>query len=59
VGVRLTLSAEGEASRWSVGRRGKARMTLSFPDWPQGGAAPATFEVLVVDPERKVEGKNL
>jgi hypothetical protein len=33
--------------------KGKAKVTLSFPDWPEGHVAPATFEVPVVDPELK------
>jgi hypothetical protein len=33
--------------------KGQAKVTLSFPDWKEGKVAPATFEVPVVEPERK------
>ena len=28
---------------------GKAKITLSFPDWRESNVAPATFEVPIVD----------
>jgi hypothetical protein len=28
---------------------GKARITLSFPDWKEGNVAPTTVEVPIVD----------
>jgi hypothetical protein len=30
---------------------GKAKVTLSFPDWAEGQVAPATFEVPIAEPE--------
>jgi hypothetical protein len=30
---------------------GKAKVTLSFPDWKEGQVAPTTQEVRVVDPK--------
>jgi hypothetical protein len=30
---------------------GKAKITLSFADWKEGKVTPATFEVLMVEPE--------
>jgi hypothetical protein len=38
--------------------KGKARVTLSFANWPEGRVEPATFEVPVVDPEPKARGKK-
>jgi hypothetical protein len=32
--------------------KGKAKVTLSFPDWKEAKIAPATFEVPVVDSPR-------
>jgi len=32
---------------------GKAKVTLSFPDWKEGKVAPATFEIPVVEPAKK------
>ena len=32
---------------------GKAKVTLSFPDWKEGHVAPATFEVLVLNADAK------
>jgi len=29
---------------------GKAKVTISFPDWPEAKLAPTTFEVDVKDP---------
>jgi len=29
--------------------KGKAKVTLSFPDWKEAAIAPATFEVPIVD----------
>lgn len=37
--------------------KGKAKVTLSFPDWKDGRVAPATYEVPVVDPEPKAENR--
>jgi hypothetical protein len=31
---------------------GKAKITLSFPDWREGKVAPATFEVPIVDAKK-------
>jgi hypothetical protein len=33
--------------------KGKAKVTLSFPDWKDAEVAPATYEVPVIDPEPK------
>jgi hypothetical protein len=30
---------------------GKAKITLSFPTWKEPTVAPATFEVLIVEPK--------
>ncbi len=30
---------------------GKAKVTLSFPDWKEGNVAPAQFEVPIIEPE--------
>jgi hypothetical protein len=37
---------------------GKAKITLSFPDWKEGRVAPATYEVTVVDAEPKSVSQN-
>jgi len=29
---------------------GKARVTLSFPDWKEARVEPATFEIRITDP---------
>ncbi len=31
--------------------KGKAKITLSFPDWNEGNVAPAQFEVPIIEPE--------
>ena len=31
--------------------KGKAKATLSFPDWKEGKVAPATFELPILEPE--------
>jgi hypothetical protein len=36
---------------------GKARLTLSFPDWKEGKVTPATFDVHIEEP--KVKGNPL
>ena len=33
--------------------KGKAKVTLSFPDWKGGKVTPATFEVPVAEPGEK------
>ena len=33
--------------------KGKAKVKLSFDSWQEGKVAPATFEVPVVDAEKK------
>jgi hypothetical protein len=43
------VRAPGEAGK------GKAKVTLSFPDWKDGRAAPATYEVAVEDAEPQLE----
>jgi hypothetical protein len=30
---------------------GKAKVTVSFPDWKEGEVTPATFEVPIGEPE--------
>jgi hypothetical protein len=37
---------------------GKARVTLSFPDWKEGRVSPATVEVPVVDRAPEVRRKQ-
>jgi hypothetical protein len=32
---------------------GKAKVTLSFPDWREGEVAPATFEVPIVEADAR------
>ena len=34
---------------------GKAKITVTFLDWKEGNVAPATFEVPVVDEEKKAK----
>lgn len=34
---------------------GKAKITVSFPDWGKDHVAPATFEIPVLEPEPKGE----
>jgi hypothetical protein len=34
---------------------GKARVTLSFPDWKEGQVAPATFELPIADAQPAAE----
>jgi len=35
--------------------KGNAKVTLSFDAWKEGKVAPATFEVPVVDEEKKAK----
>jgi hypothetical protein len=35
------------------GATGRAKVTLSFPDWKEGEVSPATFEVPVVGQRKK------
>lgn len=37
--------------------KGKAKVTLSFPDWKDVHVYPATYEVPVVDPEPRAEDR--
>lgn len=37
---------------------GKAKVTLSFPDWKEGSVAPATFEVPIGPPEPRSRGND-
>jgi len=32
---------------------GKAKVTITFPDWKEGSVGPATLEVAVADREKK------
>lgn len=32
---------------------GKAKLSLSFPDWKEGKVTPATFAVLIEEPKMK------
>jgi hypothetical protein len=34
---------------------GKAKITISFPDWKEGNVAPATFEVQIGDEVPRVK----
>jgi hypothetical protein len=36
---------------------GKAKITLSFPEWKEGKVTPATFDVVIAEP--KVKGHPL
>jgi len=37
---------------------GKAKVTLSFPDWKEGKVIPASFEVPVLEPEPNAQDKQ-
>jgi hypothetical protein len=36
--------------------RGKAKITLSFPDWKEGRVVPTTFEVPIAEPKEHPKG---
>ena len=36
---------------------GKAKVTVSFPDWKDGKVAPVTFDLLIVEAAPKAEKK--
>jgi len=38
--------------------QGKAKVTLSFPDWKEGKVAPATVEIPIMEPEAKKAEDN-
>jgi hypothetical protein len=52
-GRRKPAAYFGSVGVPSEAGNGKAKLTLSFPDWREGKVAPATFEVPITDAKKE------